>query len=41
MMEEATQDYDSAVASIEEADHLAGGTLVQGYDFIGEGEVVV
>ena len=38
MMEEGTEDYDSAVALIAEADHLTGGMLVRGYDLIGEGE---
>ena len=37
--EEGTEDYDSAVALIAEADHLAGGMLVQVEDdVVGEGE---
>lgn len=38
MMEERTEDYDSAVALIAEADHLAGGMLVQVEEVIKEGE---
>jgi hypothetical protein len=39
MLEESTEDYDSAVALIAEADHLAGGMLVQVEDdAVGEGE---
>jgi MINDY deubiquitinase len=38
MMEEGTEDYDSAVALIAEADHLTGGMLVQVEEEVREGE---
>jgi ubiquitin carboxyl-terminal hydrolase MINDY-1/2 len=38
MMEEGTEDYDSAVGLIAEADHLTGGLLVQVDDDVREGE---